>query len=367
MCCTWRKRIPVRERRIATDQPNPVRKDALTRFSISQQPLQHYYRQQPGITTNVSPVQMPTGTSRRPPPRPPPVPNPLVESWLDSLPSSIINSSAQEFSHWRLNEEESLRRGWFIAGITLRALSLSLAIAITSITLSIIDDWNGGFVFDRMTSVLVVCPIIIIWDAAEFMTLCFHRDRGILPKIHAVLDGLLFLGAATTTAIILVDLIAAWGGSGFGPNFQIREVVQVCLLVILMLIHSFLFFFFICRRLDDWAKRRSDIRIAREIAEGAAAPPSEPDAPYTVDARQALMLQSLGLFGPQRVTTSSPGPSATPRKSAKHTTVQRKVTSVVNAPVYPCRDLKYQPGESEQARADRGEQQAQWIPSSYMP
>ncbi|KAK0636080.1 hypothetical protein B0T17DRAFT_67537 [Bombardia bombarda] len=203
-------------------------------------------------------------TLRRPPPRPQPAFNPIVESWLDSLPPSTTKPSPEELKQWKLDDVGGQRRGWFITNIVLRAVSLLFALAIFAITLSIITiRWTAASTKDRLASALAVSLLIVAWNTAEFITTCCRRGRGITPNAHVWMDGLLFIGAATATGIILVDIIIDFAGRSYSSLEDIlsREIAMVCFLIVLMIIHSFLFFFVVCNRIDKRDKKNTAPRI----------------------------------------------------------------------------------------------------------
>ncbi|KXX77621.1 hypothetical protein MMYC01_204402 [Madurella mycetomatis] len=187
---------------------------------------------------------------RQLPTRPASTFNPLVEAWLDSLPPPAVKPSRRELRQWRLRNVDSLGRDFFLTSILTRSISFALATAVTAIVLSIVVGKSGPLhALDRLLPALVVCPLTALWDVAEFITACFLRyngirDRGIPPDIHVWVDVALFLGVATATGLLLVDIII--GICDYGPHFDplAEEIASACLLVFLMIIHSFLLFFF---------------------------------------------------------------------------------------------------------------------------
>lgn len=98
---------------------------------------------------------------------------------------------------------------------------------------------------------LVVAPIIITWNTAEFITICIRKSRGIPAVYYAWADGILFVGIATTTGIVLVDLIIGIATLGqIYDDTLTKGIVEVAMLLLLMVIHSFLFFNYFCHKLD---------------------------------------------------------------------------------------------------------------------
>ena len=81
---------------------------------------------------------------------------------------------------------------------------------------------------------MLQCPVVAVWSAAEFIVAGISQDSGISPKIHAVVDGLLFLGLATAMGILLVDIIC--GIVSFSSEFgtAAQEISSACLLVVMM-------------------------------------------------------------------------------------------------------------------------------------
>jgi hypothetical protein len=85
-----------------------------------------------------------------------------------------------------------------------------------------------------LTNGLFQCPIVALWDTAEFIAACVLQDGGICPNVHALVEGLLFFGMATGTGMLVVDVIC--GLHDFPTTFESApvEIASVCLLIILM-------------------------------------------------------------------------------------------------------------------------------------
>jgi len=85
-----------------------------------------------------------------------------------------------------------------------------------------------------LTPSIPQCPVVAVWSTAEFIVAGIVQDGGISPKIHAVVDGLLFLGLATAMGILLVDIIC--GVVNFSSEFDTaaQEISTACLLVVMM-------------------------------------------------------------------------------------------------------------------------------------
>ncbi|KAK3906395.1 hypothetical protein C8A05DRAFT_29755 [Staphylotrichum tortipilum] len=219
-----------------------------------------------------------------PPPRPPPLFDPVVEAWLDSLPPPPTKPSPKELRQWRLaGDYHGLGRNVFAVCLILRGVSLVVALVVTGITASVVGARAGGFAApDRLVPILVVCPVVVIWSAAEFIVSCILQDGGISPKIHAVVDGLLFLGLATAMGILLVDIIC--GVVSFSSEFDTaaQEIAAACLLVVMMVIHSFILFFYICSYADKaWRKSRA-------TAGGLTTPYVQPGTPWPATGNSAV-------------------------------------------------------------------------------
>ncbi|KAK4234276.1 hypothetical protein C8A03DRAFT_18786 [Achaetomium macrosporum] len=195
---------------------------------------------------------------RSQPSRPPPPFDPVVEAWLDSLPPPSTTPSSKELRQWRLSNYHGLGRSVFLTCIVLRAVSLAIALAVTGIIASVIANRHGpSGAYKGLVPVLVVCPIVAFWNTAEFIAACIQRDGGICPNVHVLVDTLLFLGMATGTGILLVDFIC--GLHDFPSTFESAptEIASVCLLIVLMVIHSFFLFFFIWNYVDGVRRRPS--------------------------------------------------------------------------------------------------------------
>ncbi|KAK0720281.1 hypothetical protein B0H67DRAFT_486124 [Lasiosphaeris hirsuta] len=199
--------------------------------------------------------------SLRQPTRPPPIFNPAVETWLDGLPFSATRPSAQELRQWRLKRRESSGKGFFIASIILRAVSLIFSLTATFLALSIVVPAVFPVVVVRLVPALVACPITATWNAAEFIIVCFLRGKGLPTKAHAWADALLFLGVAASTGFILVDVIIGANNSGHSESAR-REIACACLLIIIMLIHSFFLFFFLYNYFDNRWKESAPLVVS---------------------------------------------------------------------------------------------------------
>ncbi|EGO61565.1 hypothetical protein NEUTE1DRAFT_58962 [Neurospora tetrasperma FGSC 2508] len=157
-----------------------------------------------------------------------------------------------------------------------------------------------------MIAVLVVAPVIITWNTAEFIAICVRKSSGIPAVYHVGADGILFVGVAITTGIVLVDLII--GTATFGSAYDeplAKGIVEVAMLLLLMLLHSFLFFNYFCHKLDK--------RDSRPIVKRTGLPLGEPEAatleegqpttqleppfrykPYEYYAKQEMEIASVG-------------------------------------------------------------------------
>lgn len=85
-----------------------------------------------------------------------------------------------------------------------------------------------------MLTIVPQCPLIALWNTAEFIVTYTLRDGGIPPKIHVAVDSVLFLGVSTAMGTLLVDVIS--GVTEFGSTFNSagEEITSICLLVVLM-------------------------------------------------------------------------------------------------------------------------------------
>ncbi|KAH7632527.1 hypothetical protein B0T09DRAFT_75705 [Sordaria sp. MPI-SDFR-AT-0083] len=181
--------------------------------------------------------------------------NLVVESWLDTLPPLTKKPSRRDIKQWRRARggKPSAHRTWFIFSIVIRAISTVVAIIAWGLNVAVFVEsrlyWGG--VPDRMIAVFVVAPAIISWNTAEFITICVRKSSGIPSVYHAWVDGILFVGVATTTGIVLVDMII--GIAEFGSLYDgllAKGIVLVAMLLLLMVLHSFLFFNYFCHKLD---------------------------------------------------------------------------------------------------------------------
>jgi hypothetical protein len=76
--------------------------------------------------------------------------------------------------------------------------------------------------------------VVVLWNVAEFIAACLLADGGMPPKVHVVVDALLFLGLAIAMGMLLVDIIC--GMMDFPSTFRTapQEIAAACLLIVLM-------------------------------------------------------------------------------------------------------------------------------------
>ncbi|KAK3308337.1 uncharacterized protein B0T15DRAFT_105583 [Chaetomium strumarium] len=202
-------------------------------------------------------------TLRSQPSRPPPPFNPVVEAWLDSLPPPCAAPSSKELRQWRLSNYHGLGRNVFVTCLVLRAVSLVIAVSVTGTIASVVVNRHSpSGVYNGLIPVLVVCPTVALWNTAEFIAACVLLDGGICPNVHALVEALLFFGMATGTGMLLVDVICGLHDSPTTFESAPAEIASVCLLIVLMVIHSFLLFFFIWNYVDG-VRRRPSARDGR--------------------------------------------------------------------------------------------------------
>ncbi|KAK4041263.1 hypothetical protein C8A01DRAFT_34676 [Parachaetomium inaequale] len=186
------------------------------------------------------------------PSRPSPPFDPIVEAWLDSLPPPTAKPSLKELRQWRLTNYHGLGWSVFVVCNVLRTASLAVALSVTGIIASVVAGRQGPiYALERLVPVLVVCPVVALWNTAELVAASLRGDGGIPPNVHVVVDGVLFLGVAVTTGTLLIDVIC--GITDFKAVFDTagEEIASVCLLIVMMVIHSFLLFFFICNYVES--------------------------------------------------------------------------------------------------------------------
>ncbi|KAK4148320.1 uncharacterized protein C8A04DRAFT_24129 [Dichotomopilus funicola] len=148
------------------------------------------------------------------------------------------------------------------------------------------------------------CPVVALWNTAELVAASFSRHGGIHPNIHVVIDGILFLAVATAAGTLLVDVIC--GLTDYGPRFTTagQEITSVCLLVVMMVIHSFLLFFFVCNYVEQLRTKSTKPAASQfpvpQYAPGAA-PWSSPLSATTTLHRAPTGHESTK-FGPSPIT-----------------------------------------------------------------
>ena len=76
--------------------------------------------------------------------------------------------------------------------------------------------------------------MVVLWNGAEFVAACLLADGGMPPKVHVVVDGLLFFGLAIAMGMLLVDVVC--GLMDFPSAFRTapQEIAAACLVIILM-------------------------------------------------------------------------------------------------------------------------------------
>ncbi|KAJ4302023.1 hypothetical protein N0V88_002156 [Collariella sp. IMI 366227] len=166
---------------------------------------------------------MPSFKLQSQPSRPPPPFDPVVEAWLDSIPPPVVRPSAKELRQWRLRNYHGLGRNVFITCLILRGVSFAVALVVTGIISSTVAGRSG-----------FGAPAVVLWDTAEFLVAAWHGDMGISPIFHVIVDGLLFVGIAIATGILLIDVVC--GITDLGPKFDsaAKEIASACFLIVLM-------------------------------------------------------------------------------------------------------------------------------------
>ncbi|KAL2131844.1 hypothetical protein VTI74DRAFT_4558 [Chaetomium olivicolor] len=247
------------------------------------------------------------------PSRPPPPFDPIVEAWLDSIPQPTVKPSIRELRQWRLSNYHGLGRSVFVTCLILRAVSLAVALAVTGIISSVMAKRQGPtFILQKLVPIIVVCPMVVLWDTAEFVTATLNVDKGISPNIHAIVDGVLFLGIAIATGILLADVICGITDLGSRFDSASKEITSACLLIILMVIHSFLLFFYICNYVEN-TKRKPRARH-RNLQRRHNAPHAFADNLWP-DPRQETPLEPPKALKLAQITTSLELKSIDPRPS----------------------------------------------------
>ncbi|KAI6258901.1 hypothetical protein MCOR27_006433 [Pyricularia oryzae] len=87
--------------------------------------------------------------------------------------------------------------GWYIAKVVLRVSTTGFAVTMVPVqinrqpwmSISYPDIWS--FINDVLQYVLAA--VIMSWNSAEFITMCFRKGRGISAKAHIFLDAFIFL------------------------------------------------------------------------------------------------------------------------------------------------------------------------------
>ncbi|KAL2195158.1 hypothetical protein P885DRAFT_41370 [Corynascus similis CBS 632.67] len=249
---------------------------------------------------------------RSQPSRPSPPFDPIVEAWLDSLPPPVVKPSSRELRQWRLTNYHGLGWSVFVICLVLRAASLAVALSVTGIIASVIAGRHGPFnAIERLVPIVVVCPIVALWNTAEIVFAALRRDGGISPNVHVVVDGVLFLGVATAAGTLLVDIIC--GFTEFESTFDTaaEEISSVCLLIVMMVVHSFLLFFFICNYVENTRKKpRAAEDQGMPRYSGNASP--WPTAGYTAGYIEPLAVTGLSKSAPITTTLELRKPYAKP-------------------------------------------------------
>ncbi|KAL2162910.1 hypothetical protein VTH06DRAFT_6746 [Thermothelomyces fergusii] len=161
---------------------------------------------------------------RSQPSRPSPPFDPIVEAWLDSLPPPLAKPSSKELKQWRLTNYHGLGWSVFVICTALRVVSLAISLSVTGVIASVIAGRRGPFsAIERLLPVVIVCPVVALWNTAE----------------------LVFARVATAAGSLLVDIICGFTYFPAIFNTAAEEISSACLLIVMMVIHSFLLFFFV--------------------------------------------------------------------------------------------------------------------------
>ncbi|KAL2261932.1 hypothetical protein VTK26DRAFT_2967 [Humicola hyalothermophila] len=251
----------------------------------------------------------------------PPASDLTIESWLDSIPLPPTKPSSTDLRQWRLREGRHYYHGFgrsvFVTCAILRAVSLVIALTVTGIIASVVAGNHGRyFVLERMVPVLVVCPLVVLWNAAEFVAMFMLPDGSISPNVLMWADALAFLGTAAATSILLVNIICGVVDFGAFYETEAHEISSACLMVILMIIHSFLLFFFLCNRLYNLKVAQHQHQHQQQQQQQQHGYPLRPRAGANLGDEQDLRRDNCNSTGNHHLTrsrgTSDIAPPMTP-------------------------------------------------------
>jgi len=343
---------------------------------------------------------MPQDNLRRPSPRPPiisganPSPSPrnpvanrasAVESWLDGV-NSTIKPSPEELSQWKTDRKTRGGRAVYKTFVILRVLSAFLAVVVTALTAKIGLDLVPIYEMLELVPVLVVCPLVIAWNLAEFVTMAAFQGKGLPPRLNLWLDGCTVALLCIAASFLILKVIREGYNSGsMSARGNIEGLIASIAILLLLFIHAFLFCFYWCSgRSKEKQRKTLQPRIMY-------LPTGQPVivTPTPVDVKRALSMpppiELVQLETPQaqidrpshpaRAATSNLPTAISPASPAGGTgdgfqehfrqgvpprkPVAGPSVGTHYASAWPGQD--YQPDAAERARAARGEVQAQWM------
>lgn len=291
-----------------------------------------------------------------------------------------------------------LKDGWWIAKIVIRSFSLVFATALVILELVLLTD--GGFYWGNTNTEFLACIIpcaaIILWDSSEFITLCCRRGFGITSKAHIGIDITLCLGAACGVALVSLGLTDIGYYIGTDYSTSPSTSAEIAMLAILMILHFVLFI----RNIQDRRRGKNVTPRIMYLPTGEPVvvvprpfPPKPTNQPgksseqsrrisSTLDSQSPSEERPLPQIPSSSETLSEPyragGPST--ERSPERQPYEARRTSNPGVPptVMPRRKPvptrgtpyanpwsapgpDYVPDPEEQARAARGESQAQWM------
>ncbi|KAK3686093.1 hypothetical protein B0T22DRAFT_241113 [Podospora appendiculata] len=248
-------------------------------------------------------------------------------------------------------------------------------------------------------------PITVAWDLIEFIVICAQRGKGIAPEIHVWVDGIICLGTACATLLLWTDIML--GGIGILGSLYVdrkehlpKEIGVAAMLLILLILHSFQFFLYICRNREKREKKTTPrimnlptgevvVVTNRPVDLGLKVQQQPADVPRRLqrtapNPNVKLMLSPNSRPPPPRIhaiTPSAPAAATSPTSAVlpaaqpiaqgdefdepfRQGVPPRKPVAGAKVGTHyaaPWLAPDHQPDEAERARAARGETQAQWV------
>lgn len=165
-----------------------------------------------------------------------------VESWIDGVTnaSNTIKPTVGNASQWNPDPEPRVARSAYITTIILRVFSTIFAFSVIVLAAVTLEQ-EVRATENTLYAALVVCPIIFVWNLAEFTTMAKRQGKGLSAQVHVWVDSVFAVvlsGALGMYIWRLCQLLSF----GRGPHRAIIDLIAASALLGLLFIHYFLIF-----------------------------------------------------------------------------------------------------------------------------